>query len=106
MIAKFSKFDIKNIRRKTSEASMPSITRTVLQSVYKKPRQKILMQLASFTFASFVLVIILQAGLYLSSAKSASGEILGAATSAYADLSQAGKNLGDQNLTSAQQLFE
>ncbi len=62
--------------------------------------------LAVFALAAILMISILQSGLYLSGAKSASGEILGVATTAYEDLNNARKNLGEQNLDQAATLFE
>src|SRR3989344_449575 len=46
-------------------------------------------KIAAFAAVTILLVLGLQGAVYLSAAKDASGEILGAATSAYSDLSQA-----------------
>jgi hypothetical protein len=64
-----------------------------------------------FQFFYFALTVILLLGLvqgaiYLSNAKKASGQILGAATNAYHDLSSASSSLGSQNFADAQKLFD
>lgn len=69
-----------------------------------KPRlskKKILPFLAGL----LVIVLSLQVMVYLSQARSAQGEILGAATSAYDDLNSAGSNLTTQNFGTAQVKF-
>lgn len=68
------------------------------------PRQMV--QIGSFVIAGVALIFLLQSLAYLSSAKKASGEILGAATNAYTDLRTAGENLGTQNFAAAKQLFD
>src|SRR4051812_17217837 len=47
--------------------------------------------LVPFVAAILILMMLLQSASYLSSARNAQGEILGAATSAYSDLSSAGQ---------------
>jgi hypothetical protein len=75
--------------------------------VYKRPRSKkrVGLQLGSFILATILVISLIQGAIYLSSAKNASGEILGAATTAYSDLNSASKNLSQQNLTGASELF-
>jgi hypothetical protein len=104
---KFTKFDIgsfepKNPRRKISRREVL----TMPQPAKILPKRKFKAQLGSFIAACMCLVLLLQGGLYLSAARNAKGEILGAATSAYGDLSSAGKNLGHEDLSSAKGLFE
>ena len=67
---------------------------------------KQMVQIGSFALAGLLLITVLQSLVYLSSARKASGEILGAATSAYTELNTAGENLSTQNFGAAQQLFE
>jgi hypothetical protein len=62
-------------------------------------------RIGSFAAIGLVLVMIIQAAAYLSSAKQMSGQILGEATSAYTDLRAAGQNLSSQNFAAATQLF-
>ncbi|HEX9503656.1 MAG TPA: DUF4012 domain-containing protein [Patescibacteria group bacterium] len=104
---RFSTFDIKSTRAKKQDRDPVPPAQVILNSVKRKPnRKKFAMQLTSFALAAFLLIFLIQGALYLSSAKNASGEILGAATSAYSDLNNAGKNLEQQNLAQASQLFE
>lgn len=134
MRQKFSKIDISFIRRKPkAEARGPKriIKREVLttelflplrrarqkqasdQLAYTKfsaPKNKMpnfakLRQVGSFAMIGLSLLFVLQGLVYASSARRASGEILGEATSAYTDLHTAGQNLGSQNFAAAGQLF-
>ena len=59
-----------------------------------------------FALVSAGLVFVLQSGLYLSNAKSDSGEILGVATVAYEELNNATRNLSEEKFDEAAQLFE
>lgn len=68
--------------------------------------KKFLTQLVAFTMVCATLVSLLQGGIYLSSAKKASGEILGVATTAYTDLNNATNNLTQQNFANAAILFD
>lgn len=95
-------------RKKTAQAQMNLLKPQIL---WQKPERKLswrpqLMQVGSFAIAGLILVVSLNSVSYLSSAKNASGEILGAATSAYTDLHAAGKNVGTQDFGAAQQLFD
>ncbi len=121
----FSKIDIGSVKRKeTYKPAKHIIRREVLSSEVAFARRKApkkswvstpepapkskpwLWQTASFALTGFALVLLIQGLLYFSSAKKATGEILGAATSAYSDLHAAGQNLSTQNFGSAQQLFD
>lgn len=122
MQSRFSKIDIGSIsrRRKLHKQIPHSIKREVRDPLLPKPKLqavlapkkpefknfgKNLFKVSSFALAGFIMVLILQSLTYLISAKKASGEILGAATSAYSDLNSAGKNLGQQNFSEANSLF-
>ncbi|MBX4191361.1 MAG: DUF4012 domain-containing protein [Candidatus Doudnabacteria bacterium] len=70
-----------------------------------RSKKRVFLQLGSFVLSAALLISLIQGAGYLSSAKNASGEILGAATTAYDDLNNAGKNLSQQNLTQAGDLF-
>jgi hypothetical protein len=65
-----------------------------------------LKRMGSFAAIGLMLVLVFQGVLYLASARNASGEILGAATSAYSQLNSASANLGSQNFVQAKNLFE
>lgn len=124
-INKFSKTDIRSVKRKVApKPAVRIIKREVLSSeifaarnqanrkkskpVYVEPKVKRKIkfaQIGSFAVAGIALVLFMQGLLYLSSAKKASGEILGVATSAYTDLNAASQNLSSQNFSSAQELF-
>src|SRR3989344_7260811 len=60
----------------------------------------------SFAFAGIILILVLQAASYFSSANSAKGEILGVATSAYSQLGLASQDLVDSKFSSAVTLFD
>ncbi len=97
MDVKFIKFNPKSKRDQETEFTvMPFLNH----------RKKLVRQILAFTFCGLLVVSILQGGLYLSSARKASGEILGAATTAYGDLNNATKNLSQQNLSSAADLYK
>jgi hypothetical protein len=104
MTYKFSNFDIKSARSKAEE-EIPLI-QPIFDAV-KKPavRRKFGKQLLSFSLVAILIISLIQSVLYLSSAKNASGEILGVATTAYSDLNNASKNLTEQNLVQASELF-
>ncbi len=102
MKKRFTNFDIK-FAKPRKEVLKP--VAKVLDLPKTAPK-KIMRQLAAFTLSAFLLVFIIQMGLYASNARNASGEILGAATSAYTDLNSAQKSLTDQNFTSAKILFD
>ncbi len=90
--------DVKRIKREKPKAEflvMPKVE-----------RKKFLAQLVAFALVCATLISLLQGGMYLSSAKKASGEILGVATSAYTDLNSATDNLTQQNFTNAAVLFD
>jgi hypothetical protein len=91
---KFHKFDIGSVK--------PIKPKVVTHT----PRPKFFRQLILFAVSAILIVSVVQAALYLSSAKKASGEILGTATVAYDDLNNAGKNLSSKNFTDAAVLFE
>ncbi len=75
--------------------------------MYKNiPAKNITKQAFTFAAVCLVVVLLMQGASYLASAKNASGEILGVATSAYSDLNNAGKSLSEQNFSSAKTLFE
>src|SRR3954467_15498175 len=59
-----------------------------------KPSKKIIFP---FLGAILIIVLIMHSLSYVSSARNSQGEILGAATTAYSDLSSAGDSLKDQN---------
>ncbi len=82
---------------------MPEIP---LPAIIKGKRNKFIASLILFAVCAAGIVGLLQGGLYLSSARNASGEILGAATNAYADLNNASSNLSHQNLADAAELFQ
>jgi hypothetical protein len=85
------------------KARIEQVPPVVSQEVLGYRRQ--LVQIGSFAAAGFILIAVLQSLSFLSSAKKASGEILGAATSAYTDLHSAGENITTQNFAAAGQLF-
>lgn len=135
MQQKFSKIDIGSVKRKPkaeAKSSKRIIKREVLTTELVMPlrraRQKQardllaytkfstpkknkpdfakqFRQVGSFAMIGLSLLFVLQGLVYASSAHRASGEILGEATSAYADLHTAGQNLGSQNFAAAGQLF-
>lgn len=104
-----TKFDIGFIVRKNDDRpafinpKILSVPKRVFKKkiVYSWPASKV----AAFTVSVLVISLFLQGAVYLSSAKDASGEILGVATSAYEDLNLANQSLGNQNFESALQLF-
>ncbi|MBI2607681.1 MAG: DUF4012 domain-containing protein [Candidatus Doudnabacteria bacterium] len=106
-----SKFDIGFIVRRSYDRIV-SIDKSLFQpaKAIKKTKRVYTYQwrpskVAAFAAAVLVLALSLQGLAYLASVKDASGEILGAATSAYTDLSGAQASLSDQNFESALQLF-
>jgi hypothetical protein len=134
LMHKPSKIDIGSVRKKRAEPKKPRniikrevlsmeltyalsrmkerITETEIQKPAKQFKKnatrsyrKQIVQIGSFALAGLLLITVLQSLVYLSSAKKASGEILGAATSAYTDLHTAGENITTQNFGAAQQLF-
>ncbi len=94
------------LKQKRIRQALEQLAFKPLIAKVKVKKQKVWAQLTSFALASLLVVGLLQTALYLSSAKKASGEILGAATSAYSELHSASKDLSAQNFSSAQQLFE
>ncbi|MBX4187091.1 MAG: DUF4012 domain-containing protein [Candidatus Doudnabacteria bacterium] len=100
----FSKFDIKSLKPKRFQIR-PDDEAPLFFTMPKTSGGKFLFQFASFAVSALLVIFLIQGIIYLSSAKNASGEILGAATSAYDDLNNAGKNLSDQNLAGAKDLF-
>src|SRR4051812_13822277 len=58
-----------------------------------------------FVAAILIFMFLLQGLVYVGNAKNAQGEILGAATSAYSDLSAAGASFAGQNFSEAQTKF-
>lgn len=98
------RFDIKfNKQKKTGRNAQEEPVFNVMRKI--KPK-KIGLQLASFAITGLLVVLLMQGAIYLSDAKNASGEIMGVATTAYDDLNNATKNLSQQNLTQAGELFE
>ena len=77
----------------------------VRQAVPLRQKRK-LYSIAPFVSAAMIFMLLIQSVVYLSAAKSAQGEILGAATSAYSDLSSAGGSLANQNFSNAQTQFD
>jgi len=135
MQQQFSKIDIGSIKRKpkaeekspkriirrevlTMELVMPlrrarqkqardllAYTKFSAPKKHKPDLVKQFRQVGSFAMVGLSLLFVLQGLVYASSARKASGEILGEATSAYTDLHTAGQNLGSQNFAAAGQLF-
>ncbi|MDP4000839.1 MAG: DUF4012 domain-containing protein [bacterium] len=104
-----TKFDIGFIVRKNNDK--PAFVNPKILSVAKRVFKKKTVyswqtsKVVVFTVSVLIISLFLQGAVYLSSAKDASGEILGVATSAYEDLNLANQSLGDQNFESALQLF-
>ena len=124
---KFSKIDIGSIRRRAKpkkvrhkvkrEALSPEFVffwhQAMERKVLERPKkldvisiQRPILQIASLAIIGLLLIGVLQSLTFLSSAKTASGQILGEATSVYSDLHSAGLNLSNQNFASASQLFD
>lgn len=97
-----NKFDLNVVSTRQHE-----LVRTTRKPQVVLPVQTRVPKKAILPFVAVLLVLTLtfQGLVYLSSARTAQGEILGAATSAYADLSSAGSSLKNQNFTDAQNLF-
>ncbi len=100
-------YAVSRAREKTAAAALikPKIF-TAKQRFEWKNYSRQMFQISSFALAGIILIGVLQGLVYLSQAKKASGEILGAATSAYTDLHTAEQNLSTQNFAAAQQLFD
>lgn len=125
---KFSKIDIGSIRKRQKPRRVKNIIRREvlpLELRYLKIKQAVepkveivkalvqpknwrlaFMRAGSFAGVGLMLVLIFQGVLYLSSARNASGEILGAATNAYTELNSAGHSLSSQNFEAAETLFQ
>ncbi len=105
---RFSSFDINGAKPKIPKfKKLPISVPTFLTMPRRRlDRKKFTRQLFSFSIAGLLVVALIQGAIYVSSAKNASGEILGAATTAYTDLNSASKNLSQQNLGQASELFE
>ncbi len=110
---KHNQIDLGQLQRKHGVQRKKSIHYHLLSSdskfVRKAKRVKLSAQifLKTFNFAlsGLLLIFAIQGLVYLSSAKNATGEILGAATAAYGQLDSAGKNLSVNDLAAAQNLF-
>lgn len=108
---KTNQLDVGNLKRKNGknyQSPYQSLLSTkpllVRRKKYKFGRP--IWKTLSFALSGFVLVFTIQALVYLTAAKNATGEILGAATSAYGQLDSAGKNLTAQDFGKAQSLFQ
>ncbi len=95
-------YALAQMREKLAVAEIAAPVKKFVPGSYRKQ----MVQIGSFALAGLLLITVLQSLVYLSSARKASGEILGAATSAYTELNTAGENLSTQNFGAAQQLFE
>jgi hypothetical protein len=105
------KFD--NIKRSYKASPLASeflaMPQRVVPSVIEyivPPRKKNKPRVIIFAAAALVMLLAMQSLVYVSGAKNAQGEILGAATSAYSNLSSAGDNLKNQNFTDAKLQFD
>src|SRR3989344_862601 len=107
MAIRHNKFDFTEFSRKSGHSSpvYSGLFRIAGISKKRKTRELNIWSIASFALAGIGLVLVLQSLSYLSAANNASTEILGAATSAYSQLSDAGDNLLNQNFHSAKGLF-
>ncbi len=109
--SRFSKFDIGGGNRpqppglfrsrKEEYEKLIGFTQKAVPAITKKSRYAIM----PFVVTAVLIAMMFQSLVYVSKARNAQGQILGAATSAYSDLSNAGASLKDQNFSNAQSQF-